>query len=276
MFMSSLFAPVVPLGRLEWDAAQSVLQTCSPHRQTAALPYLLAMYSFMAWWENEAQAGDGECERELSLTTTWCEQPEVLELINLADLNVEGVQLGFYPLEAGQTSFEIHCPTFLGVLQADLAVAVELDRHTCKAKFLGFLDRATLVQHWQTTPPDSQGLSQVPVELLQPIYYLPEQISYLYPAPAQPSPKTQAKASKTNRNHPQPTSGLATDVQQLTAKLLQLGVTPPNPGLDGQSLDIPEKISASAPDGSSLNRLIQALQVYHGTSSPETINLFNL
>lgn len=266
--MSSMFAPVVPISRLEWDAAQSVLQTCSPLRQKAALPYLLAMYSFMAWWEDEAQAIKGDCERELSLTTTWCEQPEVLELINLADLNVEGVQLAFYPVEVGQRSFEIHCPTFLGVLQADLAVAVELDRRNCWAKLLGSVDRATLVQHWQTQPPDSQGLSQISVELVQPIYYLPEQISYLQPAPVQASPKTPVKASKTNRNQPELNPVMATDVHQLTAKLLQLGVTP---GLEGRTL-MAERVSTSSPDASSVNRLIQALQLYHGTATPEVIN----
>ncbi|MDS3862079.1 hypothetical protein RIF25_14850 [Thermosynechococcaceae cyanobacterium BACA0444] len=270
--MSSMFAPVVPIGRQAWDAAQSVLQACSPHRQKAALPYLLAMYSFMAWWEEDAQAVNGGLERELSLTTTWCEQPEVLELINLADLNVEGVQLAFYPLEVGQSSFEIHCPTFLGVLQADLAVAVELDRCQCWAKLLGFLDRAALVQHWQAQPPDTQGFSPVPLELLQPIYYLPEQISYLQPAIPQASPKTQAKAkaNKTNRNQPQPAA--PTDVHQLTAKLLQLGVTPVAPGLEGKPTEATRRISTQSKDASSVNRLVQALQIYNGISTIEKIN----
>lgn len=274
MFMSSMFAPVVPISRQAWDAAQSVLQACNPHRQKAALPYLLAMYSFMAWWEEDAQAVNGGLEQELSLTTTWCEQPEVLELINLADLNVEGVQLAFYPLEQNQTSVKIHCPTFLGVLQADLGVAVELDRRNCWAKLLGFLDRAALVQHWQAQPPDPQGFSQVPLSFFQPIYYLPEQISYLQPAIPQASPKTQAKvkANKTNRNQPQPDPGAPTDVHQLTAKLLQLGVTPVALGLEGKPTEATRRISTQSQDASSVNRLVQALQIYNGISTIEKIN----
>ncbi len=266
-FMNSMFAPTVSIGRLAWDAAQSVLQGCSPQRQTVALPYLLAMYSFMAWWENEAACGDEE--RELSLTTTWCEQPEVLELINVADLNLEGLQLSLYPLEVGEQRFKMHCPTFLGVLHADLAVAVELDRDQRWAKLLGFVDRATLVQLWQAQPPDAQGFSDIPLEQLQSIYYLPERISCLQPATPNIPPKSRRK---TNRNQPLEDTVTSTNVNQLTETLLQLGVTPvPGRAVPAPRSILPADLPVDAQNGETVGRLVQALQVYRGESAAPKI-----
>jgi len=259
--MTSLFAPTVPIGRLQWDAAQYVLQGCRPERQSAALPYLLAMYSFMAWWE------DREDSRELSLSTTWCEQPEVLDLVNIADLNIEGLQLAFYPVEVGQTNFEIHCPTFLGVVHGDLAVAVELSRQDCWARLLGFIDRANLVQFWRTTPPDAQGFSQVPLSQLQSIYYLPEQISYLQPALPPASPVVQRK---TNLNQTPAETAPTTTVTELTEKLLQLGVTPNQPtplGTPVEPVAVTVKGGYQGQSGNGIQRLVQALQVYSNQGS---------
>ncbi len=265
--MNSTFAPTVPIGRLEWDAAQFVLQGCSPQRQVRVLPYLLSLYSFMAWWENDAQALRGDPDRELSLTTTWCEQPEVLELIDVADLNIEGTQLAIYPVDGASSDFSLHCPTFLGVLNADRAVAVGLDRDRCWATLLGTVDRASLVQFWQSHPPDSHGNSPVPLDLLQSIYYLPEQLSYLHPTLPQANPKP---LRKTNRNQLPIESDFIANADQLTEKLLQLGVVPPavanGSGLSNPSLAAPD-LPVNNGNTATVNRLVKALQVYRGESS---------
>lgn len=241
--MTFPFAPIVPIGRLELDAAGQVLQHCSPHRQRQALPYLLALYSFLTWWESEgaprfASAGvdlnrsesstaddelwaeDNEPAAELSLSTTWCERTDVLELLDVADLNIEGIQLSFYPLEDDHESLMIHCPTFLGVVNADLAVAVHLDRHDRRAALLGFSDRRTLIEYWQKNPPDAQGYGQFPIAELQPIYYLSEQISYLQPLPGITTdmPTESPQVRKTNINTAQVNAipELATLIEQLS------------------------------------------------------------
>ncbi|WNC30000.1 hypothetical protein [Thermosynechococcus sp. PKX82] len=184
--MTSFLAPTVPIRSLILDAAHAVLQGCRPSRQRQVLPYLVALYAFIDWWENEGvpskQDDLDDLPDDLTLSTTWCERPEVLDLVDIADLNLEGVQLSIYPVEAGE-SLRIHCPTFLGVINADLAVAVGLDRDRRQAQMLGFCDRQTLLDYWQHHPADAQGYGTFPLEHLQPIFYLPEQISFLNPLP---------------------------------------------------------------------------------------------
>ncbi|WP_298613397.1 hypothetical protein [uncultured Thermosynechococcus sp.] len=180
--MISFSAPTVPIRSLTLDAAHAVLQGCRPSRQRQVLPYLVALYSFIDWWENEGvpskQDDLDDLPDDLTLSTTWCERPEVLDLVDIADLNLEGVQLSLYPVEQGDV-LRIHCPTFLGVINADLAVAVGLDRDRRQAQMLGFCDRQTLLDYWQHHPADARGYSTFPLEQLQPIFYLPEQISFL-------------------------------------------------------------------------------------------------
>lgn len=276
--MTFPFAPIVPIGRLELDAALQVLQHCSPHRQRQALPYLLSLYSFLTWWESEgaprfAQPGlsinnaepdesdelwdEGyEPAAELSLSTTWCERADVLELVDVADLNVEGIQLSFYPVEDDPDQLKIHCPTFLGVVNADLAVAVHLDRSDRRAALLGFSDRRTLIEHWQKYPPDAQGYGQFPIADLQPIYYLSEQISYLQPLPEVPTDTApeELQVRKTNINAAQVSAipELATLIEQLS------GTQASFPGRE----TIAATPASSCEDGEAIARLIQAFQGY--------------
>ncbi len=184
--MTSFLAPTVPIRSLTLDAAYAVLKECRPSRRQQVLPYLVALYTFIDWWENEGVLSKGEdwddVPAQLTLSTTWCERPDVLDLLDIADLNLEGVQLALYPVAPGQP-LQIHCPTFLGVVNADIAVAISLDRDRRWATLLGFSDRQTLVSHWQQFPANAQGYGTFPLEQLQPIYYLAEQISFLSPVP---------------------------------------------------------------------------------------------
>ncbi|BAY51521.1 hypothetical protein NIES2134_108880 [Thermostichus vulcanus NIES-2134] len=187
--MTSFLAPTVPIRSLSLAAAHAVLQGCRPSRQQQVLPYLVALYSFIDWWENEGvpskQDDPEDLPDDLTLSTTWCERPEVLDLVDIADLNLEGVQLSIYPVEPGK-SLRIHCLTFLEGINADIAVAVGLDRDRRQAQMLGFCDRQTLLDYWQHHPADAQGYGTFPLEQLQPIFYLPEQISFLNPLPQSP------------------------------------------------------------------------------------------
>jgi hypothetical protein len=190
-----VFAPTVPLGRIEFEAAYRVLEPCSPIRQRQALPYLLALYALINWWENYASWGvttpsttqdqgdtwleeDDPLSWQMELSTTWCERSEIQELIDIADLTVQGVTLGIYPADAND-HLCIHGPTLLGVIKADLCVGVKLDPRRQRATMLGFLPTADLSQIWQTHPPDSQGYFRLPEESLLPMHLLPAQISHL-------------------------------------------------------------------------------------------------
>lgn len=239
--MISFLAPTVPIRSLTLDAAHAVLQGCRPSRQRQVLPYLVALYSFIDWWENEGvpskQDDLDDLPDELTLSTTWCEQPEVLDLVDIADLNLEGVQLSLYPVEQGD-ALRIHCPTFLGVINADLAVAVGLDRDRRQAQMLGFCDRQTLLDYWQHHPADAQGYSTFPLEQLQPIFYLPEQISFLN------LPQNTALTTKSNTYNQ-----LLENLPQLTQSMLTAE---------------PERMPLDKETG--IQHLLQALQGYTETS----------
>ncbi|HIK24538.1 MAG: hypothetical protein P3X23_001075 [Thermosynechococcus sp. Uc] len=239
--MISFLAPTVPIRSLTLDAAHAVLQGCRPSRQRQVLPYLVALYSFIDWWENEGvpskQDDLDDLPDELTLSTTWCERPEVLDLVDIADLNLEGVQLSLYPVEQGD-ALRIHCPTFLGVINADLAVAVGLDRDRRQAQMLGFCDRQTLLDYWQHHPADAQGYSTFPLEQLQPIFYLPEQISFLN------LPQNTALTTKSNTYNQ-----LFENLPQLTQSMLT--AEPERMPLDKET---------------AIQRLLQTLQGYTETS----------
>jgi len=249
--MTSFLAPVVPIRSLTLDAAHAVLKECRPSRQQQVLPYLVALYTFIDWWEHEgvlSKTDDWEdVPPQLTLSTTWCERPDVLDLLDIADLNLEGVQLALYPVEQGK-ALEIHCPTFLGVVNADIAVAVALDRDRRWARILGFSDRQTLVNHWQQFPANAQGFGTFPLEQLQPIYYLAEQISFLTPLPEAPP-----KAAPTKGNtYGEPLH----NIPELAALLQTLESEPP--------------LERSSIDQAAVQRLLQALQQGYGTPASET------
>ncbi|BCX12696.1 MAG: hypothetical protein KatS3mg067_1634 [Thermosynechococcus sp.] len=240
--MTSFLAPTVPIRSLSLDAAHAVLQGCRPSRQRQVLPYLVALYAFIDWWENEGVPSKRDeledLPDDLALSTTWCERPEVLDLVDIADLNLEGVQLSIYPVEQGE-ALRIHCPTFLGVINADLAVAVGLNRDRRLAQMLGFCDRQTLLDYWQHHPADAQGYGTFPLEQLQPIFYLPEQISFLNPLPQSTPLAIKGKTCA------QPLENIPQLAQRLAA---------------------PEPERLALDNETAIQRLLQALQGYTATS----------
>jgi hypothetical protein len=245
-----VFAPTVPLGRIEFDAAHRVLEPCSPLRQRQALPYLLALYALINWWENYASWGvsppsttndqgdtwleeDDPLSWQMELSTTWCERSEIQEQINIADLTVQGVTLGIYPADV-QNHLCIHGPTLLGVIKADLCVGVKLDLQRQKATMLGFLPTADLTQIWQTHPPDSQGIFRLPESSLLPMHLLPAQISHLqafargqhltpHPEVAESAPSTPV-LPKSNKNFAEPVIPNVKQVLQQLNSLSSLGL----------------------------------------------------
>jgi|GEM_PF-4859160 len=245
--MTSFLAPIVPIRSLTLDAAHAVLKGCRPSRQQQVLPYLVALYTFIDWWETEGVLSKGEdwedVPAQLTLSTTWCERPDVLDLLDIADLNLEGVQLALYPVEPGQP-LQIHCPTFLGVVNADMAVAVSLERDRRWAQILGFSDRQTLVSHWQQFPANAQGIGTFPLEQLQPIYYLAEQISFLSPVPNMPAKTVMTKGN----TYGEPLQ----NIPELAA-LMETATTEPS-------------VERATLDQNGLQRLLQALQ--QGYSDP--------
>lgn len=254
--MTSFLAPIVPIRSLALDAAYAVVKGCRPSRQTQVLPYLLALYTFIDWWENEGVLTKADnwddVPPQLSLSTTWCERPDVLDLLDIADLNLEGLQLALYPVEPGKT-LEIHCPTFLGVVNADIAVAVALDRDRRWAQILGFSDRHTLVSYWQQFPANAQGFGTFPLDRLQPIYYLAEQISFLNPLP-----DALAKAMPPKGN----TYG--EPLQRI-----------PEPATLLQTLESEPPLEQSTIDQTALQRLLEALQQSYGATEPPLISRLN-
>jgi hypothetical protein len=284
--------PTVSLGRLEYDAAHRVLNTCSSARQKQALPYLLSLYAFINWWENYASWGlpapdlaralpeHGEDDFwgeevaglnwEIELVSTWCERPEIVELIDIADLTIQGVTLGIYPVDP-QDQLILHGPTLLGVIKADLCVGVRLDLSQSTARMLGFIPTSDLLTLWQTTPPNAQGFFRLPATCLQPIHALPPQVSRVqalsgstpHPeVPQEPLPVANPQVSAKSGNVPSQTPDRQHMVQQLQA----VGLSP-SAGEDGLgAVPVVENEDEAQEQAAALHRLIGAYQDYHEQS----------
>lgn len=246
--MSFSLSSTVSIGRLELDSARRVLEKCSTLRQKKALPYLLALYTFIQWWENYAcwsLGRDWETEGteeedfpwEMELSTTWCERPEIVELIDIADLNLQGVQLALYPADV-QSQLLIHCPTLVGVIRADLCVGVRLDLAGQQATILGFMTIEELMAQWQLHPPNAAGFFTLPSAQLHPASFLAETISqFQLLAPTSPVDRpitatvptpweSMSWERKNNRNFT-PSPGLTPEkMAQVLEKLSVVGVSP--------------------------------------------------
>jgi hypothetical protein len=301
-----VFAPTVPLGRIEYDAAYRVLEPCSPLRQKQALPYLLALYALINWWENYASWGgsaptvcadqedawleeDDPLSWQMELSTTWCERSEIQEVIDIADLTVQGVTLGIYPADL-QDHLCIHGPTLLGVIKADLCVGVKLDLQKQRATMLGFLPTADLTQLWQSHPPDPQGYFHLPETSLLPMHLLPAQVSHLQAFSRTrkntPHPEVLDAAAtlalpnapvvpKSNRNFTEPTlSPAVPNIKQILQQLSSLAL--PEEGNLPQKLVVGEpaadttKSSYASPQtiaDEQLEGLIRTFQAYSSTKN---------
>jgi hypothetical protein len=294
--------PTVSIGRLEFDAANRVLSSCSKPRQQQALPYLLSLYAFINWWENYASWGLpatdftaqdtsgssdnfwGEEAADLNwaieLSTTWCERPEIVELIDIADLTIQGVTLGIYPVDP-QGQLVLHGPTLLGVMKADLCVGVKLDLAHSTARMLGFIPTSDLLTLWQTTPPNAQGFFRLPGSCLQPIHALPPHVSQVqaltggahpthHPEVVQTQP---ALPRKSNQNNPStlsqsPNVSQSPDVSQLVQQLKAVGLSP----IEESQWQAPTSATAandtdSQDKASAIHRLITAYQDYTAQTS---------
>ncbi len=245
--MTFFLSPTFPIGRVELNAASEVLRSCTPLRRKQALPYLMALYSFINWWENHAELdfitddvvnpevpGDEFLPWELALSTVWCERPEIIELINIADLSLQDVRLGIYPANA-QDELLIHCPTLLSMIQADLCVGVRLEAEKQRAAVLGFILIADLVDLWQVQPPNPQGFYQLAASALQPAHLLPQAVYQVQVGRADIPPESQiispqeevVSERKSNRNFTTPTPTLTSDkMVQILQKLSAIGVSP--------------------------------------------------
>jgi hypothetical protein len=240
-------SPTFPIGRTELNATSEVLRSCTPLRRKQALPYLMALYSFINWWENHAELdffsddvvnpevpGADALPWELALSTVWCERPEIIELINIADLSLQDVRLGVYPANA-QDQLLIHCPTLLSMIQADLCVGVRLEAEKQQAAILGFILMADLVDLWQVQPPNPQGFYHLAASALQPPYLLPQAVYQVQVGRAglpQESQITSSQAAaadrKSNRNFTTstPTTLTSEKMVQILQKLSAIGVSP--------------------------------------------------
>lgn len=242
-------SPKVPISQVELNAAASVLRSCTPLRQKQALPYLMALYSFINWWENYTDwdwLSDDDANEEvpdsntfpweLTLSTTWCERPEIVELINVADLNLQDVKLSIYPTNT-QDQLLIHCPTLLSMIQADVCIGVRLEAEPKQATILGFITMPDLIASWQTQPPNPQGFFQLEATVLESAYLLPQKIYQLQLSRAAlPSElrtvssgtgTSVASGRKSNRNFEPLATTLTPDkVAQVLQKLSAVGVSP--------------------------------------------------
>jgi hypothetical protein len=239
--------PKVQIRQAEFDAASDVLRNCAPLRRKQAFPYLIALYSFINWWENDANwdwLSDDDSDQnvpesssfpwELNLSTTWCERPEIVELINVADLNLQDVKLSLYPSNA-QNRLVIHCPTLLSMIQADLCVGVRLEAEQAQATILGFISMPDLIGQWQKQPPNPQGFFQLSATALESAQLLPQKVYQLQLNRAQfPSSFQTASAEdspvlgrKSNLNFVTSPATLNPDkVAQVLEKLSEIGVSP--------------------------------------------------
>jgi hypothetical protein len=292
-----VFAPTVPLGRIDYDAACKVLESCTPVRKKRALPYLLALYALINWWENYASwevappvasqtysqddlalgfEPDNQLSWQMELSTTWCERPEIQELIDIADLTVQGVNIGIYPVDV-HGYLHVHCPTLLGVIKADLLVGVKLDPQQQRAMMLGFLPTVDLLQWSKATPPDPHGFVHLPIDTLQPMHALPAQVSHLQlfvkgrhqtPHPEVPesiAAMTAAVLPKSNKNFTEPA---VPNVKQVLQQLKAVGLSP----AVGSNLVDADRIQADPSGASSavspaipdeqVQRLLRAYQAY--------------
>jgi hypothetical protein len=208
---------------------------------------LMALYSFINWWENHAELdflsddvlnlevpGADSLPWELALSTVWCERPEIIELINIADLSLQDVRLGVYPANA-QDQLLIHCPTLLSMIQADLCVGVRLEAEKQRAAILGFILMADLVDLWQVQPPNPQGFYHLAASALQPAHLLPQAMYQVQvgraalPQESQIAGSPEAAADrKSNRNFtaPAPTTLTSEKMVQILQKLSAIGVSP--------------------------------------------------
>jgi hypothetical protein len=288
-----VFAPTVPLGRIDYDAACKVLESCTPVRKKRALPYLLALYALINWWENYASwevappvasqddldlgfEPDNPLSWQMEISTTWCERPEIQELIDIADLTVQGVNIGIYPVDV-HSYLHVHCPTLLGVIKADLLVGVKLDPQRQRAMMLGFLPTVDLLQWSKTTPPDPHGFVHLPIEALQPMHALPAQVSHLQlfakgkhrtPHPEVPesiAALTAPMRPKSNKNFTEPA---VPNVKQVLQQLKAVGLSP---AVGSNLVDADGALPANHADASSaspaipdeqVQRLLRAYQAY--------------
>jgi hypothetical protein len=253
--MTFSLSPTVPIGRIELDAAHHILSRCTPSRQQQALPYLVALYSFMNWWEDYAswqntsydqgiepstdpEFLDADLEPEVSwdvqFSTTWCERPEIIELIDIADLAIHGTQLSLYPADE-QNCLSIHCPTLLGMIKADYCVGLNLAPDYQSATILGFISIEELIEYLKQNPPNAQGFLQLAGSQLHSAYLLPERIgqvqspvlsaSVLVGHSSNPEPKSQA-GRKSNRNFSSAPVLDQDKVKQVLQQLSLSGISP--------------------------------------------------
>jgi hypothetical protein len=225
---------MVSIGRIELDSAHRVLEKCTPQRQQQALPYLLALYSFINWWEDYIFSRfldtspdqaikwglDGATAFEANIPTTWCEHSEIAELIDIADLSLYGSRIAVYPVDS-RNQLLIHYPTLLGIVKADFCVGVRISPQHRWAKILGFTSMVALKERLRAGAANPPGF-QLAVADLQPVACL---LDVLEQTPvAQSTSVTQTSQSLSS-----------TEVDQALQKLSQLRVSPfAVPGWDHQ------------------------------------------
>lgn len=189
--MNSSLAPTLAIGRVALDAAHRALASCPSQNQQQALPHLVALYSFMQWWENQVSDplfGSGPIvatiDQLAEFSIPWPDHREILELIGIADLAIPGVRLALYPVDS-QEQLWIHLPTLQELIQADLCIGVQLDWQWRWVTFLGYTEVARLTQ-----APDPRGRPEwfvLAATELQPIQDLPTLIrQWPQPAPDKP------------------------------------------------------------------------------------------
>lgn len=220
--MNVFLAPTVPIGRIEWDSTRYALQECTPDRQQQMLPYLLALYSFISWWQLETdilnhcatEQDDDSCLDEHDITPSWCERPEIIELINIADVTIQGVHLAIYPCSQSQT-LVIHYPTLVGIAKAEYCVGVELSHQNQCARLLGYISTQQLRYQYQMLSPTAGDLIHLPVSSLSPIQYLPQEVA---------SPRVQDKVAAVSTHRlTKATKFPLDDTAQVAQVLAQLG-----------------------------------------------------
>lgn len=229
--MNVFLAPTVRIGRIERDSTHYALQACTAIRQQQMLPYLLALYSFVSWWQSEAEystthhdvdaePGDDSTSVEDDVTPSWCERPEIIELIDIADLTVQGVNLAIYPSTESQT-LAIHYPTLVGIAKADYCVGVKLSHQNQHATILGYISTQQLRHQYQMLAPTAGDFIHLPIYALSPIQYLTREVTC-------PNPPSKVSTVATHRMIK--TSKLTLDdpaqVAQVMAQLGYGGLSP--------------------------------------------------
>ncbi len=196
----SLFLPTtaLPLSQLHWHGANWLLRQCSLRRRAELLPYLLARYAVLDWWEDQL-AADWEYDQvgfwpeqnpqtsETSLD--WGERPEILELIAVADLTLAGSRVLLCLVDA-QAQLSVETALLHSLVGASLCLAVSVDLAQQQVQLLGFLSTAALLHKAQGEP-----ICRIQASELEPMFCfadrlgepaaLPEALPALTPAQQQ-------------------------------------------------------------------------------------------